>query len=110
MKDAGKARQRSVELSLMILSSFVWHAAPWNPDAQTSNHSAACADACTLLGRMRPLIGSIVDMVVRRATDSDYYTRLLGRTSSLRILLAHVDGDNHCVTNEASGVVLGGDR
>jgi hypothetical protein len=113
MKDSGKASQRCVELALMILSSFVWHAAPWTPDVQTTNHAAACSDACTLLGRMRPLIGSILDMVVRRAADSCYYTSLLGRTSALRILLAHVDGENQCHISEAScvGCVgVGGDR
>merc|ERR1712232_597040 len=109
MKDSGMARQRAVELSLMILSSFVWHAAPWTPDVQSNDHIAACSDACTLLGRMRPLLASIVDMVVRRAADSSYYASLLGRTSALRILLPHLDGENNAV-NEASPVGLGGEK
>merc|ERR1711862_533135 len=78
----------------MILSSFVWHAAP---DMHAPNHATACSDACDALGRMRPLVASIVDMVVRRATmSSGYYTRLLGSASALRVLLAPADGQDGC--------------
>merc|ERR1712046_243545 len=86
-----------IELALMILSSFVWHATPWTPEMQAAEHAATCSDACDALGRMRPLVASIVDMVVRRATEiSGYYTRLLGSASALRVLLAPADGQDGC--------------
>lgn len=93
MRECARIRQRAVELSLMILSSFVWHAAPWTPDAKGSDHKAACAAACTALGRMRPLLASIVDMVARRAQSSTLYARLLGSISAVRILLEGIDGE-----------------
>jgi len=95
MRECARIRWRAVEHALMIMSSFVWHAAPWTPDAQAPDHKRACSDACTALGRMRPLLASIVDMVVRRAQDSAGYARLLSSVSALRVLLAGIDGECH---------------
>mmetsp|Transcript_156998 Transcript_156998/g.285760 ORF Transcript_156998/g.285760 Transcript_156998/m.285760 type:complete len:731 (-) Transcript_156998:103-2295(-) len=103
MRECARIRWRAVEHALMIMSSFVWHAAPWTPDAQAAEHKKACSDACTALGRMRPLLASIVDMVVRRAQDSMMYTRLLSSASALRVLLAGIDGEcNGCCENGVS--------
>jgi len=103
VRECSKIRFRAVEHALMIMSSFVWHAAPWTPDAQAAEHKKACSDACTALGRMRPLLASIVDMVVRRAQDSMMYTRLLSSASALRVLLAGIDGEcNGCCENGVS--------
>jgi len=85
-------RMRVVELALTLLSTFVWHAAPWTPDA-CEEHRSNCGEACALLGRARPLLASIVDMVSHRAKSSEY-TRLLGSASALRVLLAHADGED----------------
>lgn len=107
LQECAKRRQRSIELALMIVSSFVWHAVP---DMQAPNHAAACAEACAALGRMRPLVGSIVDMVGRRAAKSLYYTRLLSSASALRVLLAHAGGDESSNTTGDGGVALGNSR
>lgn len=93
LQECAKRRQRAIELSLMILSSFVWHAIP---DMHMPNHAMACSEACAALGRMRPLVASIVDMVGRRAARSPYYTSLLSSASALRILLAHAGGEDSC--------------
>lgn len=107
LEECAKRRQRAVELALMILSSFVWHATPWTPEMKAPDHAIACSDACVALGRMRPLVASIVDMVVRRASGSTYYTRLLGSASALRVLLAHVDGDDSGNASGDDGARLG---
>ncbi|CAE8596215.1 unnamed protein product, partial [Polarella glacialis] len=60
-------RQRAVDLCLLVLSSFVWHMAPWSPDVPPEQSRADCAAACSLLGRTRPLLASVIDMVTRRA-------------------------------------------
>jgi len=102
LQECAKRRQRAIELSLMILSSFVWHA---TSDMHAPNHSTACSEACEALGRMRPLVASIVDMVVRRAAHSPYYTCLLGSASALRVLLAPADGQDCCSASRDGGAV-----
>jgi len=102
LQQCASRRLRTVELALTILSSFVWHAAPWTPDAQVADGRAARAEACQELGRTRPLLASIVDMVARRAAQESRYARLLSSVSSLRVLLAHADGDS------GEAVALGG--
>jgi len=101
LQECAERRQRAIELSLMIMSSFVWHAAP---DVYAPNHATSCSECCEALGRMRPLVASIVDMVVRRASCSSYYTRLLGSASALRVLLAHADGHDGCTASGDGGV------
>merc|ERR1712032_942096 len=94
-----------------MVSSFVWHVVPSAPDKVTKEeHNAACAKACTALDRTRPMLASIVDMVVRRAASSPPYERLLCSVSALRILLTHVDSeDNSEANNEgADQLDLGG--
>jgi len=111
LRECAKMRLRVVELALMMLSSFVWHVVPWAPDKATpEEHKTACIDACTAFGRTRPLLASIVDMVVRRAADSPPYDRFLCSVSALRILLAHVDGDDSLGVEDdgACQVDLGG--
>lgn len=107
LHECAKRRQRAIELSLMILSSFVWHAIP---DMQAPDHAMACSEACAALGRMRPLVASIVDMVGRRAARSPYYTRLLSSASALRVLLAHAGGEDGCIASGDGGVVSGTSR
>lgn len=92
LQECAAVRLRAVEHALMILSGFVWHSAPWAPDVNVAEHRSACAEACEALGRTRPLLSSIVDMVVRRAVHSPAYARLLASASTLRVLLAHTDG------------------
>jgi hypothetical protein len=110
MSECAEDRRRSVELSLTILSSFVWHAAAWTPDMEASEHTLACTEACNSLGRMRPLLASIVDMVVRRAAGCPYYTRQLGSVSTLRVLLAHVDGEDTRACNQQSRASSNGEN
>jgi len=107
LHECAKRRQRAVELSLMILSSFVWHAVP---EMNTPNHVVACSEACAALGRMRPLVASIVDMVSRRAARSPYYTRLLSSTSALRVLLAHAGGEESCTASGDCSACSGNGR
>jgi hypothetical protein len=112
LQECAKRRQCAVELSLTILSSFVWHAIPdvpaANPEkAVLTDHAKACSDACAALGRMRPLAASIVDMVARRAARSPFYTRLLGSASALRVLLAHADGEDGCIARGDGGAASG---
>lgn len=70
----------------------------------TAAHAAACSEACEALGRMRPLVASIVDMVVRRAASSTFYTRLLGSASALRVLLAPADGQDGTAAGDSGAV------
>lgn len=91
LRECAAVRLRAVEHAMMILSSFVWHSAPWAPDMNVADHRSACAAACEALGRTRPLLASIVDVVVRRAAHAPVYERLLASASTLRVLLAHTD-------------------
>mmetsp|Transcript_5960 Transcript_5960/g.10715 ORF Transcript_5960/g.10715 Transcript_5960/m.10715 type:complete len:705 (-) Transcript_5960:17-2131(-) len=84
-------RQRAVDLSLLILSSFSWHAAPWTPE-EPAKSQALCAEACDQLGRSRALLESIVDMVVQRVQGGDEDGSALGRVAAMRPLLAFADG------------------
>jgi hypothetical protein len=95
-------RQRIIELSLSILSSFVWHAAPWGSELQAESNRLACTEASAALGRTGPLLASIVDMIVRRAPHSPAMSRLLSSASALRVLLPHTDGDDSAVSHAGS--------
>jgi len=92
-------RQRIIELSLSILSSFVWHAAPWASELQAESNRVACTEASAALGRTGPLLASIVDMIVRRAPHSLAMSRLLSSASALRVLLPHTDGDDRAASH-----------
>lgn len=91
LRECAAVRLRAVEHAMMILSSFVWQSAPWAPDVNVADHRSACAAACEALGRTRPLLASIVDVVARRAAHAPAYERLLASASALRVLLAHTD-------------------
>lgn len=100
--------QQSIDLAMMILSSFAWHTAPWTLDMKSPNHDVVCAEACAALGRMRPLLGSIVDMVERRAPQSKSHERWLTGVSALRMLLVHADGEDGTANNRES--LVGSDK
>jgi len=87
-------RQCAVDRALVLMSSFVWHAAPWAPDTPAAECRRACAEACEAFGRTRPLLASIVDMIARRAQNSPAYVGFLSAASALRLLLSHADGED----------------
>jgi len=95
-------RQRIIELSLSILSSFVWHAAPWTAELQAENNRLACMEASVALGRTGPLLASIVDMIVRRAPQSPAMSQQLSSASALRVLLPHTEGNNGTASKTGS--------
>mmetsp|Transcript_9306 Transcript_9306/g.28747 ORF Transcript_9306/g.28747 Transcript_9306/m.28747 type:complete len:188 (+) Transcript_9306:859-1422(+) len=92
LRECAARRSRSVDLSLSILSSFVWQTAPWAPDVPQVEADATQAETCAALGRMRPLLASIVDMASRRgAASGPGGSRALAAASALRVLLAKAD-------------------
>lgn len=96
LRKMSEMRLRCAELALMVLSSFIWHEIPWSQDSNDAQYRTACAEKCNALGRTRPLLPSIVDLVLYCAskTTRRRASSLLSSASALRVVLAYVDGDD----------------
>lgn len=63
-----RRRWRCVELCLTLLCSFVWQKVNWAQDLQGSSNREKCSAALSLLGRTRPLLPSVTELLSQLAS------------------------------------------
>ena len=85
-------RTRAVELSLFILSSWLWHAVPQASSLSTEQRRDIFRKLCNQLGKTRILLESIVEMV-QALGSQQCFKSFLSNTSALRMLLPFVDDE-----------------
>ncbi|CAE7537102.1 unnamed protein product [Symbiodinium sp. CCMP2456] len=91
-------RKKAAELSLFILSGWLWHA--FGPALSSQEQTGELSlKLCNQLGRTRILIESIVEMV-QVLSSQTCFKAFLSSVSALRMLLPFTDGDR-----QASGEI-----
>ncbi|CAE7204483.1 unnamed protein product [Symbiodinium sp. CCMP2592] len=84
-------RKRAAELSLFIISGWLWHA--FGPALSSQEQTGELSlKLCNQLGRTRILIESIVEMV-QVLSSQTCFKAFLSSASALRMLLPFTDGD-----------------
>ena len=94
MKLGARSEQRTkaAELSLFILSSWLWHAVPQPLSLSPQESRELCLKQCDQLGRTRILLESVVEMVQTLGAD-ECFKSFLSSTSALRMIIPFVDGE-----------------
>ncbi|CAE7202258.1 unnamed protein product [Symbiodinium natans] len=95
-------RTQAAELSLFILSGWLWHGAPHALSASAEQSRELCLQLCNQLGRTRILIESIVEMV-QVLGSQQCFKSFLSSAAALRTLIPFVDGETTPVTGRRGG-------